>query len=107
MNYCDVFDKLTFSLVRQQYRSFEVFYKKSVRKNFAKFTGKTCVTVSFLIKFQAGACNFIKKQTLTQVISCEFCQIFKNTFFYRIPPVAASSNISGYNQLVLSIHAHI
>ena len=27
------------------------------------------------------ACNFIKKGTLTQVFSCEFCEIFKNTFF--------------------------
>ena len=26
------------------------------------------------------ACNFIKKGTLTQVFSCEFCEIFKNTF---------------------------
>ena len=27
------------------------------------------------------ACNFIKEETLTQVFSCEFCEIFKNTFF--------------------------
>ena len=27
------------------------------------------------------ACNFIKKATLTQVFSCEFCEISKNTFF--------------------------
>ena len=26
-------------------------------------------------------CNFIKKETLTQVFSCEFCEISKNTFF--------------------------
>ena len=32
---------------------------------------------------QAKACNFIKKETLTQVFSCEFCEIFKNTFFHR------------------------
>ena len=36
------------------------------------------------------ACNFIKKETLTQVFSCEFCEIFRNTFFYRTPLVAAS-----------------
>ena len=28
-----------------------------------------------------GACNFIKKEALTQVFSCEFYEIFKNTFF--------------------------
>ena len=26
----------------------------------------------------------------TQAFSCEFCQIFKNTFFYRTPPVTVS-----------------
>ena len=41
----------------------------------------TCVRVSFLIKLQAAACNFIKKETLAQVFSCEFCEISKNTFF--------------------------
>ena len=45
---------------------------------------------------QAEACNFIKKETLAQVFSCAFCEILKNTFFYRTPaakrtpPVAAS-----------------
>ena len=35
----------------------------------------------FLIKSQALVCNFIKKETLAQVFSCEFCKISKNTFF--------------------------
>ena len=26
------------------------------------------------------------------MLSCEICEIFKNTFFYRVPPVAASVN---------------
>ena len=26
------------------------------------------------------ACNFIKKESLAHVFSCEFCEIFKNTF---------------------------
>ena len=37
----------------------------------------------------AQASNFIKKETLAQVFSCEFCEISKNTS-YRTPPVAAS-----------------
>ena len=45
----------------------------------------TCARVSFLIKLQA-ACNFIKKETLAQVFSCEFYEISKNTFSYRTPP---------------------
>ena len=49
----------------------EEFYEKGVLKNFAKFTEKT----------ESEACNFIKKETLAQVLSCEFCKILKNTFF--------------------------
>ena len=30
---------------------------------------------------RAQACNFIKKETLTKVFSCELCEIFQNTFF--------------------------
>ena len=36
------------------------------------------------------ACNFIKKETLVQVFSCEYYEISKNTFSYRTSPVAAS-----------------
>ena len=42
-----------------------------------------------LIKLHAPKCNFIKKRP-THVISCEICEIFKSTFFYRTSPVAAS-----------------
>ena len=38
--------------------------------------------VSFLIKLQAKSCNFIEKETLEQVFSREFCEIFKNTLFF-------------------------
>ena len=50
----------------------------------------TCARVSFLMKLQAEA--FIKKETLAQVFSCEFCEISKNTFSYRTPLVATSGN---------------
>ena len=35
--------------------------------------------------------NFIKKETLAQVFSCEFCEISKNTFSSRTPLVTASA----------------
>ena len=38
----------------------------------------------------AGPCNFNKKESLAEVLSCEFCEISKKTFYYRTPPVAAS-----------------
>ena len=57
--------------------------QKVVHNNFTKLTGKhLCQSLFFN--------NFIKKETLAQVLSCEFCEIFRNTFFYRTPPVAAS-----------------
>ena len=33
---------------------------------------------------------FLKKETLAQVFSCKFCEISKNIFPYRTPPVTAS-----------------
>ena len=43
----------------------------------------TYFRVSFLIKLQFETCNFIKKETLLQVFSCEFCEVSKNTFFIK------------------------
>ena len=69
------------------HKSEAVVWKCSVEKVFLKFyqnsKENTCGRVSFL---RPKACNFIKKETLAQVLSCEFCKISKNTFFYRIPP---------------------
>ena len=38
-----------------------------------------CQSLCF-IRLQAEVCNFIKKDGLAQVFSCEFSEIFKNTF---------------------------
>ena len=43
-----------------------------------------------LANHRPEACNFIKKKALAQVFSCEFCEIYKNAFYYRTPLVAAS-----------------
>ena len=60
----------------------DVFLKKLVLKNFAKFTGKhLCLSIFFN-----------KKDTMAQVFSGEFCETFKNTFFHGTPPVAASES---------------
>ena len=40
--------------------------------------------------FQAFRPATLLKETPTQVFSCEICEIFQNTFFYKTPPVAAS-----------------
>ena len=67
-----------------------MFCEKGVLRNFAKFAGKHLCQSLF---FNKVAGNIIKKETLAQVFSCEFCEISKNTFCYRTPPVAASDNL--------------
>ena len=55
-----------------------VFDTKDVLKIFSKFTGKQlCGALSC----RPETCNFIKKETLTQVFFGKFCEIFKITFF--------------------------
>ena len=43
----------------------------------------TCAGVSFLIKLRAKAGSFIKKETLAQIFSCEFCEMSKNIFLTK------------------------
>ena len=47
----------------------------------------TCARISFLISWWPEAGSFIKKESLAQVFSYEFCEMFKKTFFYRTPTV--------------------
>ena len=54
------------------------------------YTERISARAPFLLNWQARVCNFVKKESLTQLLSCEFCQIFKNTFFYWTPSVATS-----------------
>ena len=61
----------------------DVLCKKGILKNFSKFTGKHLCQSRFLMRLQTSGLRFIKKETLAQVFSCEFCKISKNTFFYR------------------------
>ena len=63
----------------------EVFYAKRCSQKFHKFHSKTPVPeshlVSSLIMLQAQAYNFIKKEALAQVFSCEISENSKNMFF--------------------------
>ena len=52
-----------------------VIYAEAVVHKILKNSQKiTCARVSFLIKLQAYACNFIKKGTLAQVFSVNFAK---------------------------------
>ena len=66
----------------------QMFRKKAVLRNFAKFTGKHLCQNLFFNKFagkRPEAYDFIKKESLAQVLSCELCEISKNIFSYRTP----------------------
>ena len=85
----------------------EVFCKKVFLKILQNSKENNCARTSFLIKLQAEAWNFIKKETLAQMFSCEFCEISKKTFSYRTPPVAASRiKVKFLLQLISSSYFH-
>ena len=55
--------------------------KKSVLKNFTKFTGKHLCQSLFFNKVAGLSPSTLLKKRLAQVFSCEFCEFSKNTFF--------------------------
>ena len=62
---------------KNQKQPFRDILQNRFLKNFAIFTGK----------------NLCWSQAPTQLFSCEYCKIFKNSLFYRIPPVAGSEKL--------------
>ena len=73
------FAQKSFICLQKKFRSSrsEVLCKKGVLKSFAKFTGRRLCQSLFFNKV-------VKKETLTQVFSCEFCEVSKNTFFIEL-----------------------
>ena len=85
------------SIFIMMYRSSrpEVFYKKGALRNLAKFTGKhLCQRLFFNKVGRLRPTTLLKKSLWHRCFSCEFCEISKNTFFYRTPRVAASGCIN-------------
>ena len=56
------------------YLPFPLFYWDVVAK-------RKCNLLFLLLDTPPQACNCIKKETLAQEFYCEFCEIFKKTFF--------------------------
>ena len=86
--------------------------KKGALKDFAKHLGKppmenTCSRVSFLIKLQPDARNFIKKETLEQAFPCEFSEIFQNSYFVKHLRMTASGRLSNCHNLISFLKSHI
>ena len=69
-----------------------------MKKRVTKFTGKH---LSQSLFFNL-VCNFIKKESLAQVLSCKFCEISKNTFFTEHLWTTASF-IFMTNQIILGV----
>ena len=70
-----------------------MFCKKRVLRNFPKFTWKhLCQSLLFNKVAGLRPATLLKRETLAQVFSSEFCDISENTFFHRTPLVAASVN---------------
>ena len=59
----------------------KVFCEKTVLKDLAKFTGKRVYRSLYFNKVEGGGLQFYQKKTPAQVLSCEFCKIFRNTYF--------------------------
>ena len=82
---------------------------QGVLRNFEKFTGKHLLRSLFFNKVAglrpatllkrrlwAKACNVIKKETLAQVFSYEFCEISKDTSFKEHLRTTASVNCNNF-----------
>ena len=90
------------SLVRSSHR--RCFVRKVFLEILENSQENTCARVSFLIKLQASACNFIKKETLAQLFCCEFCKIYKDTFFTEHLRTTASVQSGGkWSGTILSV----
>ena len=97
-NISGMFSKV-YPIFRSKHRRCSI--KKALLKDFAVFTGKhLCLfnketlqrvdAATCRVESRSLACNFIKKETLAQVFSCEFCETSKNTFFTEHIWTAAS-----------------
>ena len=55
--------------------------RKGVLRNFAELTGKhLCQSLFFNKVAPLGPATLLKKDTLAQVLCCEFCEISRNIF---------------------------
>ena len=64
----------------------DVFCKKRCSQKFSKIHRKhLCQSLYFnkVAGLRPQECNFIKTETLPQVLSCEFCKISNNIFFLQ------------------------
>ena len=99
MNDGKVIFVITFFLYRSSHQRCSI--KKVFLEILQNSRESNCARVLVLIKLELSA-TLLKKR-LTLVFSCKFCEISKNTFYYRIPPETASVKKESYQKNNLSI----
>ena len=70
--------------------SSEVFYKMGVLENLQNSEEKICAEISFSIKFLPGGLQLYQNRDSDIGVFCEFCKIFKNSYFVEHLGTAAS-----------------
>ena len=94
------------------FRSSRAGLKKVALNNVAKFTGPICAGVSFSINCKLEVYSFIRRETLANVSSREFCKIFFEYLYVEylrnVTVVYCSTNIKQEKSLhvddLLAIH---
>ena len=83
----------------------EVLYIRGVYTNFVKFKLKHLCRSLFFSKFSdLKYVTLLKKKLRHRCFPVNFCEIFKNTFFDRTPPVAASESLLYYHTNVYLVN---
>ena len=81
----------------------QMFFKIGVLKKFAIFTGKHLCWCLFLIKLQVWRPETLLTKDSNTGFSCEYCEIFKNSFLYRTPPVVHHKRFYNKERLLSKI----
>ena len=75
------FKKKFFDILNYRNSRSQMFFKVGVLKNFAIFIGKRlCWSLFFYQSCRPEASNFLKKETPAHLLSCEYWEVFKNSF---------------------------
>ena len=83
-------------VVKQPFAGKQLFFKICAHKNFAIFTGKNLRWSLFLIKLQAF-----------MYFPLKIAKLFRASFFYRTPPVAASADVLLYHGVLIVLTHYI
>ena len=106
MSYAEILKRATFGNIEAVV--LKCFLKKMLLKIYQISQENT--QSLFFNRVQAQASNFIKKQTLAQVFSCESGKIFKNTFFIedlRWPNIHDLLRVNEPSYFLLTIYANL